>query len=171
MTSSRAGVRVVSDNIDRAHLGDPANTDFELRDYPFFLIAQVDQAYSEQMETALHSISMSRSRWRVLMGLRDANPRSVSELATLATMKLSTISRVVEKLRGEGLVSCASRASDNRVTDVFLEPPGRAALERIIAVAGNQYQRAISGLSDSEVQKFVETLRRVRQNLERSPIE
>ena len=153
------------------NLGNPAHANFALKDYPFFLIAQVDHAYSEQMERALRSISMSRPRWRVLMGLREKNPRSVSELARLATMKLSTISRVVDKLRADGMVSCAPRASDNRVTEVFLEPAGREALESIIRVAGQQYQRAVQGLSESEVQTFVATMRHVQQNLRRLPVE
>ena len=58
-----------------------------------------------------------------------------------------------------------------RVTEVFLEPAGREALESIIRVAGQQYQRAVQGLSESEVQTFVATMRHVQQNLRRLPVE
>jgi DNA-binding MarR family transcriptional regulator len=154
-----------------ATTGNPAAGDFRLDDYPFFLIAQVDHGYSDQMAAALRSIRMNRPRWRVLMALRQQSPRSVSELARLATMKLSTISRVVDRLRGEGLISCAPRASDNRVTDVFLEPAGREALGKIISVAAREYQRAIAGLGDAEVEAFVATLRRIRANLQGTLLE
>jgi len=156
---------------ERVRVGDPAVVDFDLENYPFFLIAQVDHAYSVQMEAALRSFSMNRSKWRVLMALRQHSPRSVSELADLATMKLSTISRVVDRMRKENLISCAPRTSDNRVTDVYLEDDGREVLTTIISVASRQYQRAVSGLSESEVQQFLELLVRIRVNVQRSPLE
>lgn len=152
-------------------MGDPAAADFDLDHYPFFLIAQIDHAYSLQMESALRSIRMNRPKWRVLMALNQRSPRSVGELAGLATLKLSTISRVVERMRREGLVTCEPRASDNRVTNVLLEEPGRVMLSKIIRVASTQYRRAVAGLADQEIRQCLDLLERIRVNLQRSPLE
>ncbi len=143
----------------------PAAPGFRLEEYPFYLLASVDHAYSQQMEAALRRIAMSRPRWRVLMSLRARDPRSVSELARMASMKLSNISRVVDGLRAEGLVSCAPRANDARVTEVRLEPPGREALEEIVRVAARQYERAVRGLGVGDIDRLNDLLRRIAANL------
>jgi len=150
--------------------GDPAAADFSLDAYPFYLLAQVDAAYSEQMEAALRTIGVSRAQWRVLMSLQERAPRSISALAELASAKLSTISRVVERMRAEGLVACAPRAGDGRVTEVYLEPAGERALEEIVRVAGRQYRRAMAELSQTQIDAFRDTLRTINANLRRSPI-
>lgn len=151
--------------------GNPASPGFRLDDYPFYLIARVDHAYAEQMQQALHRIGMSRPRWRVLLTLREASPRSMSELARITSAKLSTLSRVVERLREDGLVTCAPRAADNRVTEVYLADGGRRALEEVVRVAARQYERALAGVAPAEVAAFVDVLRRIRVNLERSPLD
>jgi MarR family transcriptional regulator, organic hydroperoxide resistance regulator len=150
--------------------GNPAEPEFSLEEYPFFLLAQVDAAYSDQMAEVLGAIGMNRPQWRVLMSLHQKAPRSMSELATLATMKLSTISRVVDRMRADGLVACAPRERDGRVTEVFLEPAGEAALQEIVRVAGLQYQRAMHGLSEARINALRDTLRHINANLRRSPI-
>ncbi len=158
-------------DIDDIAAGDPANPEFHLEDYPFYLIAQVDHKYADDMEAVLRPHGMDRPKWRVLLCLKEKNPSSISEIAQLASMKLSTISRVTDRMRKEDLVQTAPRDRDNRVTDVFITDVGREALERVLRVASNQYRRALEGLTNRQVRQFRETLRHVLGNLKRSPLE
>ena len=57
----------------------------------------------------------------MLLIMRENNPISISELATISGRKLSTVSRTIERMRNEKLVSTATRKSDQRVTEVNLE--------------------------------------------------
>ena len=156
---------------DDFELGDPAGTEFRLENYPFYLVAQLDHRYADGMEETLRPHGMDRPKWRVLLCLKEKNPSSISEIAQLASMKLSTISRVADRMRTEGLVETAPREKDNRVTEVFITERGRDALDRILRVTSKQYRRAMDGLDGDQVAAFCDTLRHILHNLKRSPLE
>jgi len=147
--------------------GNPANPDFTLERYPFYLLAQIDSAYARRMEIALKAAGTDRPGWRVLMTLREKDPSGISEIAERATMKRSTISRVVERMRAAGLVHTAPRASDQRITDVCMLPAGARTLERLIEVASVEYERAFAGFETAELEALIATLQRVRANVRR----
>ncbi len=149
----------------------PTAKDFRLDDYPFYLMAQAWSTYSESMSSVLKSIDMDPPRWRVLMILGEASPSSISAIAQKAVMKLSTITRIVQRMTDEGLVRCAPRPEDNRVTEVFITETGRAALAKVKDVSAKIYTRALEGLSDQDVGRLNEMLRQIQQNLVRSPYE
>lgn len=151
--------------------GHPASPHFELDDYPFFLMAQAWSTYSHAMSSVLKSIDMDPPRWRVLMILGDQNPCSVSGIADKAVMKLPTITRIVQRMQKEGLVRCAPRMADNRVTEVFLTKEGRAALKKVKKVSGKIFERSFDGLESSEIKELNHVLRFIQKNLIRSPYE
>ena len=146
--------------------GDPSSAGFGLDRYPFYLLAQIDRRFGHAMAIALKKAGTDRPGWRVLMTLQEQNPSSISDIASRATMKRSTISRVVERMRGAGLVRTAPRAADNRVTDVFIEPAGERTLAALVEVASVEYAKAFAGFSAAEVETLVTLLGRVRANLD-----
>lgn len=149
----------------------PASDNFSLDRYLFYLINHVDHQYGVEMEKVLRSIKVERARWQILLSLREDDPSSVSELSHRCNKKLSTISRVIERMRNEGLVKCAPRQSDQRVTDVFLLEKGRQTLDKVINVASQQYERAVEGFSDKEMEQLRNSLRKILANMNRSPFE
>ena len=151
--------------------GNPANDEFYLADYPFYLIDQINHRYGVEMETVLRKHKMERSQWQILLILREKNPSSISELSERSGKKLSTVSRVIERMRNDDLVSTAPRESDNRITDVLLKSAGKQALGKVLKVASKQYERAISGFSEDEIRKIHLQLQGILANLNRSPFE
>ena len=155
--------------MDKKHqtpLGDPSARDFQIGEYPFYLFDRANHAYGEALTAALQSRRMDRARWQVLLCLRETNPSSVSELAQRASKELSTVSRVVERMRRDNLVTTAPRHSDQRVTEVFLEPVGQRTLDELLEVASTVYQQALSGFAPDEIPVLVKALRRILQNLD-----
>lgn len=151
------------------HRGNPRSSKFRIEEYPFYLLDQVDHQYGAAMESVLRSMGMERIRWQVLLVLREYNPSSISELASRCNKKLSTVSRAVNRMQADGLVECATRDSDARVTDVLLRSAGRQALEKVLQAAGSQYERALAGFSDAETRQLQDLLARLLENLRRSP--
>ena len=147
----------------------PASDEFSLGRYLFYLIAHVDSQYGIEMEKVLQTIKIERTQWQILLCLREDNPSSISELSSRSGKKLSTVSRVIERMSKEGLVKCAPRKSDQRVTEVFLLEKGEESLKKVIHVASKQYERAIEGFSEEEVEQLRHSLKKVLQNLNRSP--
>lgn len=152
-------------------IGDPSNKSFNLNYYPFHLIGIVDRLYGDDIDSMLVPHAIDRPKRRVFGALKAKNPSSISEISTLTSIKVSTISKLVERMRIDGLVTTAPRETDNRITDVFMTEAGVQAMNEITRVTSKQYWRALEGLSDKEVREFSETLHHILKNLRRSPLE
>jgi len=58
------------------------------------------------------------------MSLHEDEQLSVSEIADFAVLKLSTTTKIVQRLAQDGLVTTSPRTNDARVTDVRLTEAG-----------------------------------------------
>lgn len=150
---------------------DPKHEDFDLDNSPFYLVAHIDHKYHEDMDKVLRKHGMDRPKYRVLHVLRQKNPCNIGELSDRAMIKRSTMSRVVDRMRQEGLIETSPNAEDQRMTDVTLLPAGWKALDRVIEVGSRQFYRAIEDLSDEQIGTFIATLHHVLRNLNRLPLE
>ena len=139
----------VIDNAKTA--GDPASSEFLLDNSPFYQLAQVENAYRERMQSSLKAIGMDLPRWRVLMVLQEQSPSTVSEIAHRAAMKLSTMTKVAQRLAKDGFVQLAPSTKDARSTDVHLTDQGTAAVEKIRAVASRIYRQATQEFDDHQI--------------------
>jgi DNA-binding MarR family transcriptional regulator len=99
------------------------------------------------------------------MFVHEANPSSVSEIADRAVMRLSTMTRVVQRLEKRGLVKLARREGDARVTEVYITPAGERVVAQIRLVASHIYHLAFRDLDAREIATLNELLRRVLRNL------
>jgi DNA-binding MarR family transcriptional regulator len=168
MTSLDAAKPAVPEPDAKAH-GDPLAEDFVLEDYPFYQLARVNDSYVLDMDTILKTIGMDLARWRVLMLVHEKNPSGVSEIAERAVIKLSTMTRVVQRMEKEGLVSIATRASDGRITDVSITASGREAVAKVRKVASRIYNLAFAGFTPGEIETLLDMQRRLFANLKGVP--
>lgn len=150
---------------DAKRRGDPAYESFSIHDSPFYLISRVSGRYVLDMEAVLKPIGMDIPRWRTLMIVREREPSSVSEIAELAAIRLSTMTRVVQRLARQGLVRIEPRANDGRKTDVYLTAAGRAAVSQVRSIASRVYQSGFRDFTPAEIRTLNGLLARVFDNL------
>jgi MarR family transcriptional regulator, organic hydroperoxide resistance regulator len=151
---------------DAKQRGDPAFPDFKIADWPFYLMTRTAGRYALDMEHALRRIDLDLASWRGLMLVHETNPSSVSEIADRAVMRLSTMTRVVQRLETRGLVTLARRESDARVTEVCITNAGERAVSQIRKVASRIYHLAFGDFEATEVATLNALLRRVFDNLD-----
>ncbi len=145
--------------------GDPASPEFKLDNSPFYQLAQVENAYRERMQSSLKAIGMDLPRWRVLMVLHEQSPSTVSEIAHRAAMKLSTMTKVAQRLAKEGLVQLAPSTRDARSTDVHLTEQGTEAVAKIRAVASRIYIQATQEIDDQDIATLNRLLNGLKEGL------
>jgi DNA-binding MarR family transcriptional regulator len=148
---------------------DPINPDFALEDYPFYHMARVNDSYALDMETMLKTVGMDLPRWRVLMLVHEKTPSGVSEIAERAVIKLSTMTRVIQRMEKEGLVTVSTRPTDSRITDVSITDAGREAVVKIRKVASRIYNIAFEDFSPAEIDALLGMLGRLFANLRGLP--
>jgi len=150
---------------DAKRRGDPASSTFRLEHSPFFLMNRTVAVYGLAMERALRAVGTDIPRWRVLMLAHEFGPISVGRIADGAVIKLSTATKVVQRLHREGLVSLKRGVRDARVTEVELTPGGSSAVEVIRDVASRLYQAAFQDFGATEIQALNAALARVHRNI------
>ncbi len=145
---------------------DPGHVAFRIDRYPFYLIAHTLGRYVRRMERALHRVGADQPHWRILVILGERGPSPVSRIADLAVYKLSTVTRILQRMEAAGLVSMRRSRRDGRVTEVSLTPEGEAQLRRIRAVGSVVANAAFSDFSRAEILTLIELLTRLDAALE-----
>lgn len=144
---------------------DPLSENFKRREFPFYWVAQINALYSQEMERLLKRVDMDVPRWRIIMILREHSELSISELASQAVAKLPTTTKIVYRMRDDGLVNLVTSSEDGRVTLVSLTPKGLESLEQIRGSLSTLFRRSFKGLSSAEVERTNMLLERLYGNL------
>lgn len=146
---------------------DPGEASFTMASSPFYWLGRVVHRYSQDLDSGLKRIGMDVPRWRVLMTLKECEPASVTELAEHGVIKMSTMTKTVQRLQADGLVETAPKPSDGRVTEVRLTSVGRETLASVRMQASRVYRQALEGIDDPQLDALLATLRRMFSNLDR----
>ena len=153
----------------RKRRNDPSAVNFSLEDYPFYLMTRTMAGYYAMLEKALKKAGVDQPRWRVLMILGAQNPSTMSELATRAVIKNSTMTRLIQRMQRQGLVRSAKHPGDNRISEVYLTPLGKGRLKMVRAIGGQIFRHTFGAIKDAQLKNFVAILKRVIGNLHESP--
>ena len=150
---------------------DPAAPEFDLFQSVFYLIAHADFKFHEDLDEVIAKKGLDRTTYRLLTILMRLSPINIKELSALATVKRSTVSRALDRMRKEGLITQKLNADDNRITDVYLTPVGRELAEVVMPFGSRQLLRAVQGLSEKQLESLVNMLKHLVFNLSKLPIE
>jgi DNA-binding MarR family transcriptional regulator len=143
----------------------PSSLEFHREDFPFYWVARVNALYEVEMERALKLVDCDIPTWRVLAILNQQGTCSVSDIATHAIAKLSTVTRIVYRMKDEGLVTTATAPHDGRVTEVTLTAAGERAMQRVKDATNSMFERSFHGLTPAKIAKINELLQILFQNL------
>lgn len=150
---------------------DPSSPTFRLENSPFYLIAHADFKYHEDMDKVLHKHGVSKPIYRVMTVLREHQPASIGAIAEAALTKRSTISRIIDRMIEQGLVTAEPNPEDNRITEVTLTSAGEQMLRKLTPIVGRQFMRAMDGINNRDIAHLLRTLQKISANLSKLPIE
>ena len=143
----------------------PVSENFEIDEFPFYWVARLNALYSIEIEKTLKPMNMDISRWRVAMLLRLHGQMSISDIAEHALGKLPTITKIVYRMRDEGLVNVEQSPTDGRVTVVSLTEKGLENVELVREKTQWLFKKAFNGFTEPQINKTTQLLRRYFDNL------
>ncbi len=101
--------------------------------------------------------STSVSVWRVLAWLSEKATFTVGELALHTHMERTVLSRLLDRMAGQGLIERSPAAGDRRISETRISKAGRKALDQMQPLRSSIYKKAVRGIPSEDI----ETARRV----------
>lgn len=143
----------------------PSSEDFCYEEFPFYWLARVQGIYTQQLEKALKKIGTDIPSWRVLFILKEQGKCSVSEISVHAITKLSTVTRIIYRMKAEGLIETNTHAEDGRVTEVSLTEKGQNLITLAQQSTEKIFARSFNNLTEGQLLKLNQTLEQLYKNL------
>ena len=143
----------------------PDDVTFHREEFPFYWVVNVYARYTQIVEIELKKIQLDVSRFRVLMITHQFGEASISQISEYALAKMPTVTKIVGRLRDDGLVTTTNSKHDARVTVVMLTPTGQQKVAEAMPLVGKIFDKGFKGMSASQIEKMNQSLAKVLDNL------
>ncbi|HAF51745.1 MAG TPA: MarR family transcriptional regulator [Leclercia adecarboxylata] len=138
---------------------------FHREEFPFYWIVNVYARYTQVMEITLKKAQLDVSRFRVLMITGQYGKASISQISEYAMAKMPTVTKIVGRLRDDGLATTASSVQDARVTEVMLTDAGREKVAEAHRLVSKVFEKGFKGMTVAQMEKMNLSLAKVLDNL------
>jgi DNA-binding MarR family transcriptional regulator len=110
-------------------------------------------------------VRLDRPLYGILGRLQAAGPQRTSDLASHLGVDISTVSRQVGQLEGEGLVGRGSDPNDRRAAMIRLTAAGADLLSRLRAARREYLSGVLEGWSQTDIDDLGRLLERLTEDL------
>jgi DNA-binding MarR family transcriptional regulator len=124
--------------------------------------ARIASAFGEEMR----GLGTSLQAWRVLAALREKDGRRMGDLSTTTSIEVSTLTRLVDNMEKNGLVTRRRDANDTRAVLLHVTAAGRRLTRRILPIAERYEAVALKGFGAAEAETLKAALRRLYANMD-----
>ena len=136
-----------------------------LENFAPYLMNRIMGRYNAALQTEMVALGLTTPQMRSLAVLSVIDGILIRELAVYAVVQQSTLSRALDALAREGLISRKTDAEDSRATRVFLTDSGREAYERLWPHMSGAYDAMFKGVDAEAQHAFVVTLKAMLLNI------
>jgi DNA-binding MarR family transcriptional regulator len=142
---------------------------FDLDRHVFFWLTQVTAARDLQLGSALKPFGLRVPEWRALAALHARRRCTMTELADLAAIDRTTLTRTVDRMQDAGWLTRGADGEDMRVTRLALTAPGQRLFSRVWPLVTRLNQAALAGLPADAVEALRGALAQIKRNLDEEP--
>ncbi len=107
---------------------------------------------------------ISVAYFAVLLALWENEGVSISDLGERAQLEKSTMTSLIDRMEGAGLVRREDHPTDRRAYKICLTKEGREMEGRLDEVVNNAYKQLTRGIQIKDLQKSIEVLKCLIQN-------
>jgi DNA-binding MarR family transcriptional regulator len=129
------------------------------------------RAVNERLAQELRTINLPLTHWRVIAILKTRGCCTLSEVAELTVIEMSTLSRTVKRLEEEGMVERAWETEDSRRRALVLTERGQQVFATAWALVSNFYDYLFADVTADEQKTIRSAMHRIHKRLERRPWE
>ena len=130
-----------------------------------FTITDVARLLKTLADQRARQFGMTRAQWSVLFRLDRSEGLKQSELAEILDLQPITVTRLLDRLAGNGLIERRADPNDRRANRLFLTPAARPLLERLSVLGEDMMETVLAGLDAKANERFLRDLALVKENL------
>ena len=135
-----------------------------------YLLRQVAERLGRSLAEAIKPFDQPPAVYRVLIALVRKSPARITDLAELTLIEPSTLSRTVDRMEADRLVTRSSASDDGRTVLVSITSEGHGFLDRILPAISAQYEWSIHDVRPADLEVMRGVLKVMLRNLKISPI-
>lgn len=114
---------------------------------------------SAQFHDQLAKLGTPAPVWRILATLSDRENLSIGDLAAIVLLKQPTLSKILDRMIEQGLVSRTPSRDDRRRVHVAITATGRILVEDLLVRAQAHEAEALAGYAAADVDALKQLLR------------
>jgi MarR family transcriptional regulator, organic hydroperoxide resistance regulator len=132
-----------------------------VEDYLLYLLSRVSHVLSGEFHNQLRRRSVSVPVWRVLASLSGSKGETVTGLAEVCLLQQPTMTKLLDRMVRDGLVTRSQDARDRRIVRVALTPQGETLAAELIAAARQHEATVLARFPEMEAMNVKALLRSV----------
>ncbi len=129
----------------------PNNEPKSLQNFPFFWISQVNGKYGQLIEKSIKKLGIDNTRRKIILSTNALGEASITEIANLATLKLTTATKAVYRLVEDEIVEVFSSEHDERISMVKLTDKGLKLVEQINSISAVTLAGILNAFDEDEL--------------------
>ena len=133
---------------------------------PGYIVRETHLAFAKALRARLQPYGMTPGQYFFLRALWIEEGLSQRELSRRVGTTEPTTASALRLLEKKGLVRRVRNRDDRRTINIFLTPAGRGLKDELLAHAIEINQAAVAGLPQAEIDRVLEALRKMAENLE-----
>jgi len=135
-----------------------------LENYAPYLMNRIMGRYNANLRANIRSLGLNTAKMRTLAVLSIIDAPLISELAVYSVSEISTLSRALDALEADGLVTRSTDPSDSRAFRVSITTAGKEAFQKVWPDMHDGYEAMFAGIGADERHAFIGTLKKMLNN-------
>jgi len=128
-------------------------------------VARLIKTYADQRA---RQFGISRAQWAVLIRIERNEGQKQSELAELLDLQPISLTRLLDRLAGNGLIERRPDPHDRRANRLYLTAAARPLLARLSDLGADMMETVLAGLDINSLGRMLDELGLVKDNLRRA---
>jgi MarR family transcriptional regulator for hemolysin len=125
-------------------------------------VARMLKTYADQRA---RQFGISRAQWTVLIRLDRCEGLKQSELAEMLDLQPISLTRLLDRLAGNGLIERRPDPNDRRANRLYLTPAARPLIEELSHLGEDMMTTVLDGIDDASREQLLRDLGVMKDNL------
>ena len=129
--------------------------------HTWLVLMKAHRTLRRRAERSIEALNMCLSDFAILEALLHKGPQSVRDLGRRIDLSSGSMTTAIDRLESRGLVARVDHATDRRTWVIHLTPGGRTLIAKVFAGHEQAMDRAMRGLSKSDLAILTDLLKRL----------